>query len=414
MVKLLKYIYKTFGLVIFKKRILILINRIKRGHKETSINVNSFSLNRKHVFFGYYDINPFSIDQKKILSIVVPNKKKINSPAIIGYFNIDSNHQFHQIGTTKTWCWQQGARLRWSNKDQETVIFNNMHNKKYGCIFQNFKTKEVIKQLSHPIYDLSKDERYGLSLNFSRLQRLRAGYGYDILVDDTIDDKAPKDDGVFLIDVQKNTSKLIISLETVAQIEPQASMAGAEHYINHLSWNKSSTRFLFFHLWTNGNKRSSRLFTCDKDGANLYLLENKEAVSHYDWKDDEFICLTTASNKHGVRYSLYRDLTDERKILDSKHLREDGHPTYHPTNENLILSDTYPDKYGERKLFAFDINKLDFYWMGKFKSPIKYRNDYRCDLHPRWSHDGKKIAFDSTHSGLRTINIIDFEDTLHS
>ena len=414
MINILKRVYKNLGIVILKKQLLIFINRLKRGRVERDLPIKTFSIKKKHVFFGYYDVNPISSNNQKILSIVVPKRRSTKEEAKVGYFDINSNNEFHQVGATDTWCWQQGSRLRWSNENSDVIIYNNLYKNKYGCAFQNIKTKEVLKQLSHPIYDISKDEKYGLSLNFSRLQRLRAGYGYDNIFDTTVNEKASESDGVFLIDIETDVSKLIISLKKISEIKPHPSMNGANHYINHLSWNKSASRFLFFHLWTNGKTRSSRLLTADKDGKNIYLLENSETVSHYDWKDDDFICMTTHSRKHGTRYSIYKDLTNERDILDSKDLRNDGHPTYHPIDKNLFLSDTYPDKYGERKLFAFNIKKKEMMPLGSYKSPLKYRNDYRCDLHPRWNNDGHIISFDSTHTNQRTINIIDFEDTLHT
>jgi len=414
MIKILKYIYKTLGIVILKKRVFILINRIKRGREKQKVNITTFSIRNKHVFFGYYDVTPFSPDDQKVLSLVVPKSRNTNSEAQVGYFNTKNSKEFHQVGTTKTWCWQQGARLHWSSQNPDVIVYNNLNNKQYGCVFQNINSKKILKQVSYPVYDLSKNEKLGLSLNFSRLQRLRPGYGYDAIPDSTVHEKKPEKDGVFLIDTERNTSELIISLKTIAEIEPQSSMEGAEHYINHLSWNKSSTRFLFFHLWTNGKIRSSRLFTADRSGKDIYLLENNEAVSHYDWKDDEYICLTTHSKEFGSRYSIYKDKSEERNVLESKSLRSDGHPTYHPKKKKILLSDTYPDKYGERRLFTFNLDKQKLQPLGAYKSPLKYRNDYRCDLHPRWNHEGTLIAFDSTHTNQRTLNTISFEDTLYS
>ena len=415
MIKKIKFLYKTLGLVILKKQIIIAFNKLKRNQNQNQIPFKSFGLKNKHVFFGYYDLNPISNDNSKILAIAVPLKRRTSSVALIGYFNTENEKEFCEIGTTQTWCWQQGARLSWSLNNDKIIIYNNLYNKQYGCVFQDIKTKKVVKQLSFPIYDLSNNEKYGLSLNFSRLQRLRAGYGYDnIEEDNTKNEKASSEDGVFLINVDNNTSKLIISLDKLSNIEPQDSMKGAEHYINHLSWNKSGIRFLFFHLWTKGDFRSSRLFTADKNGGNICLLENEEAVSHYDWKNDDYICLTTHSKKFGSRYSIYKDKSKERVILNPKILDKDGHPTYHPSDEDLFLSDTYPDKYGERKLFTYKVKKEKINIIGAFNSPIKYRSDYRCDLHPRWNKDGTKIAFDSTHTNKRTINIIDFEDIIHT
>jgi Tol biopolymer transport system component len=45
------------------------------------------------------------------------------------------------------------------------------------------------------------------------------------------------------------------------------------------------------------------------------------------------------------------------------------------------------------------------------------RNEYcvprllrlRCDLHPRWSRDSKKVSIDSAHEGSRQIYVLDVE-----
>jgi len=33
----------------------------------------------------------------------------------------------------------------------------------------------------------------------------------------------------------------------------------------------------------------------------------------------------------------------------------------------------------------------------------------RCDLHPRWSRDSKKVSIDSAHEGSRQIYVLDVE-----
>ena len=184
-------------------------------------------------------------------------------------------------------------------------------------------------------------------------------------------------------------------------------MNNAEHYFNHLSWNPSGERFLFFHLWKNKNSRQSRLFTADKNGENLCLLEKEEIVSHYSWINDIDMIITTYSKEFGIRYNIYRDQTKDRNILSVKELNEDGHPSFCPDNNKLFLSDTYTNKYGDRSLFTYDIKNNKKKLIGDYYSPINYRGEYRCDLHPRWSNDGSMVCFDSTHSNnIRTINIV--------
>ena len=45
--------------------------------------------------------------------------------------------------------------------------------------------------------------------------------------------------------------------------------------------------------------------------------------------------------------------------------------------------------------------------IGKFYSPLKFNDYNRCDLHPRWSPEGKYISIDSAHQGDRRTYLID-------
>ncbi len=266
------------------------LNRIYRTLTQVSrykLNENkliTFYIKNKHSFFGYYDINPISVKNDKVLGITINTKGNATSTAAVGYFNLSSPTNFLQVGKSKTWCWQQGNRLRWSTLDNDIIIYNKLVDDRYGCVFQNIKSKKIISSINFPIYDISTEERYGLSLNFSRLERLRPGYGYSNLPDLSSALKHPANDGVFLVDVGKNTSSLIISLDKLSRIEPCPSMEGAQHYINHLSWNLSGNRFLFFHLWAKGSTRRSRMFTSDLKGSDLFLIEKNysKAIKLFD------------------------------------------------------------------------------------------------------------------------------------
>jgi len=45
--------------------------------------------------------------------------------------------------------------------------------------------------------------------------------------------------------------------------------------------------------------------------------------------------------------------------------------------------------------------------IGRFFSPPELHGPVRCDLHPRWSRDGRKVSIDSAHSGQRQIYALD-------
>src|SRR5699024_476870 len=130
------------------------------------------------------------------------------------------NYQFTPLVTTNTWNLQQGCMVQWLGPDfNKKIIYNDMIDKKYISIIYDIETKEQ-KVIDRPIYSVSKDGKKAVSVNFSRLHRLRPGYGYANLPDETKDMYHPSDDGIWYMDLEKNTSKLIISLEDITKINP--------------------------------------------------------------------------------------------------------------------------------------------------------------------------------------------------
>jgi len=105
------------------------------GGGSTSSILKKYSDFQNHVFFGYYDVTPFSSDEKYVLATQVPSGKHTNpsnTPLRIGYYSvIDNSNKFNEISTTETWCWQQGCRLQWFPKVRNTILFNVLRNGQY-------------------------------------------------------------------------------------------------------------------------------------------------------------------------------------------------------------------------------------------------------------------------------------------
>jgi hypothetical protein len=80
----------------------------------------------------------------------------------------------------------------------------------------------------------------------------------------------------------------------------------------------------------------------------------------------------------------------------------------------MVLYDSYSSvKKPYRKLQVYDLQAQRGIDLGHFFSDPKLHDgntDVRCDLHPRWTADGRKIMFDSTHEGFRGIYSIDVSD----
>jgi Tol biopolymer transport system component len=79
-----------------------------------------------------------------------------------------------------------------------------------------------------------------------------------------------------------------------------------------------------------------------------------------------------------------------------------------------VLNDAYPNRDNHRTLMLYrpeDDTRVD---VGEFYTMPELGGEIRCDLHPRWSRDGTKICFDSTHEGERQVYVMDVADIVNS
>lgn len=359
----------------------------------------------KNVFFGYYHLDQYNSDMGKMLAHVVKNHANpAKDRAALVW--IDANDKtIHKIAETKSWSWQQGARLRWHPVQNDIVLYNDYENGKYVTKSVDIKTGEN-RVLCRALYDLDSTASFGLSLNFDRLQRLRPGYGYSCQADDTVGEKIPEKDGVFAVDINSNKERLLFSLSELAS---DIKKENVYHYINHLSISPSGKRFMFFHIWTEDASAqwNMRFYVANNDGSGLTMLEDDVRVSHYCWVDDDSLLATRRVSGKEFQHVLYNLKTGDKIVNSSNLINKDGHPSM---IGNGFITDTYPQgnmmqyiylstvsgEYGE------EICKL-------FGDPICY-GEHRCDLHPR-VFKGKHITIDTTYKGkLRTILSFDLNE----
>jgi hypothetical protein len=278
----------------------------------------------------------------------------------------------------------------------------------YGAVTQNITTGEIINTIDYPLYDIDLNGHLGLSLNFSRLQCLRPGYGYVNVPDSTLNDCASKDDGIWLVDLLGNRVSLLFSLAQIASIEPHDSMRNMHHYFNHLSFNPSGTSFMFFHLWRDeDNQEHQRLFTASTQGNRLILLNNTGYVSHYTWLSDNQLVITARPIQTQHRYIQYHYINGFEGIVGDSHLKRDGHPTF-IKNGKFMVTDTYPsNRLREQKTLLYDLDSDRIKIIDTVFLPSAFKEEVRCDLHPRPSPSGNLICIDVVVDNHRAVKVVD-------
>lgn len=363
-------------------------------------------------FFGYFDKYPWDLSGRYVLANraeFMDRQPTADDKLIIGMIDRQDNNKFVKIGENHAWCWQQGCMLQWLNDQSGTkVIYNDREGDHFVArIVDVFTGKK--QTISRPIYCLSPDGRYALSVNFSRLDKERPGYGYAGIPDIHEGVGHPDNDGVWLIDLKTNTSKLIISVDQMVKNFNRPIMNNVANWFNHLLFSPDSKRFGFFHRWRAGdNWHQTHMFTANIDGSDIYPLNLEDMTSHYTWFDNDKIITFANHHSSGWDYYEFTDQSDVVRQVGPEALHgQDGHCSY-SLDKKWMLTDTYPDKEAnERGLYLLNNESRELFELGEFYANPNLPTPVRCDLHPRWSRDCRTVCIDSIHEGFRAIYTVD-------
>ena len=366
----------------------------------------------KEYFFGYYDKSPWDAQERFMLCLRVDNAKTTASDkeAEIVLIDTQKGNSCEIITVTRTWNSQQGSMLQWLGpKFDSKILYNDFRDGQYISIILNINTRQETV-LPVPVYTVSNDGSFALTLDFSRLHRLRPGYGYVNLPDKTKGMLCPNEPCIWKVELNEKSVIPILKYTDFATFEPKPSMAGAEHKVNHLMLSPSGSRFMVLHRWFQKGMKYSRLVTCNTDGTEMFNLSDDDFVSHCTWKNEDYILSFLNRKESGQAYYLLRDKTKEAKMFWQSLQNTDGHPSYSPDG-SMIVTDTYPDR---RRVCSLYCNTEDtIQRIARVFSPFAYKGDYRCDLHPRWNRTGNKICFDACFEGKRGLYTIKREDRVN-
>ncbi|WP_373277965.1 TolB family protein, partial [Amphibacillus sediminis] len=216
----------------------------------------------------------------------------------------------------------------------------------------------------------------------------------------------PEDTCIWYVNLENGRTKEILKYTDFYNFETRQEMMDAEHKINHIMINPSGNRFMVLHRWLKGNQKFTRLLTVNIDGTGMYNLSDDNMTSHCCWKNDDEILGYARKQSSGNGYYLMKDKSQKFKQLWSEVLTIDGHPSYSPDGKHIV-TDTYPNRARIGTVYVGNEDKIEK--VARVYAPFKYDNDFRCDLHPRWSRNGNKISIDSTFEGKRCLYIIDIE-----
>jgi Glycosyltransferases involved in cell wall biogenesis len=404
---------------IYQRTMYLISPKLQSEGRITRISPND---SENEYFFGYYDKSPWDANDEYVLCLRAKNTWTDVSPreaADILLINtkLDENdmNRVRKIAETRTWNVQQGCMMQWLGPDfQSKIIYNDLRNGQYVSIILEIQTGNE-QVIFAPVYTVSGDGKFALTLDFSRLYNLRPGYGYYNVPEKTEGIALPKQPCIWRVDLEDGEIIPILSYSDFANFKPRQEMQkeGTVHKVNHLMLSPDNKRFMVLYRWFNGSRKYTRLITCNVDGTDMYLLSDDDMVSHCFWKDNSKILAFESKKKGGPGYYLMKDKT-EKYFHCWPQLENDGHPSYSPDG-NYITTDSYPDRarIANIKLMDKDERNKEATIIAKVFAPFKYDNDTRCDLHPRWNRASNKICFDSVFEGHRGLYYVDIVDDIY-
>lgn len=376
------------------------------------VPVRAITKGPKFHWFGYYDKLQFDPTSRYVLGNQASFEGRTpqgGERIQVGMIDTQDGDRWTELGDTEAWCWQQGCMLQWLPGKQSEVIWNDREGDHFVSHIMDVKTGKK-RTLPAPVYTINADSTAAIHAVFERVHDTRPGYGYAGIPDPNANVLAPKDTGLWKLDLTTGKQKLLYSFEQVGEIVAQnapgvGSPKGHKQWINHMLWSPSGKKFCFLHRWElpkpNGDINGSfgtRLITMNADGSDPYVLDPFGQTSHFIWRDDDHILAWAWHPSEGDGFYLYKDRTREIENIGRGVMDENGHCTYLPGNK-WILNDTYQDLEHYQHPYLFEVATQRRVPLGHFCSPWIYRDEFRVDNHPRFSPDGKKVVIDSTHGG---------------
>ena len=373
------------------------------------MKVKRLSASPKHHFFGYYGINPWDSTTRYHLALETDfhtHRPLPEDVATVGLIH-RATHKFIPRAKTSAFNLQQGSMMHWINGGAGAEFtFNDWEDGTLVSRTMN-PTTGTIRTIQGAIAAVSPTAPLAIGLNYGRMAHCRAVVGYATHSKSADVEGQPEDDGLYQLNLQNGSSKLVLSIADVIRASGDKQVIGKRTWFNHVLFNTDGTRLLFFCRVRHETGFYTSLWTVNPDGSDLEMqIPFGYRVSHFDWRTPTRI-LVSSDILGEMGFVEFTDGLRDFTPLGRGVLPSDGHASFSP-NREWLLCDTYPR--GTKRLaqlMVYNIAENRKIVLGEFHHEEQFVGDIRCDLHPRWAPDGKTITFDSVHEGSRQIYLVE-------
>lgn len=366
---------------------------------------------------SYYDIPVLDATGRYVLAhrIGITDRRPTPEDAIeLGLVDAGRPGSWEPLGESRAWSWQQGPLAQWIAGGPR-IVWNDREPREGGDRFVarvvDLETG-MRRTLPRPVYAVDPEGNFALSLDMARLDALRPGYGYP--GGPTLGTARAPRDGVRRIELATGEERLLLPLRRAVRFlharlgfraRARHALAGYFYWFNHAKIAPDGRRFTVKLRWRrrrgSWEETMGVSLTCGTDGEDLRLLA--DATSHVIWLDARRLYFWRRG-----RVRLYEDAEGGG--------REIGAIAPDLIDANVHIRHLPPDPMAEPGLFVLDTpyrETVDLMLydartgerarLARFEGHRPAQGEFRCDLHPVPSADGRRIVVASVADGGRQI-----------
>ena len=365
-------------------------------HPAFGLRAEQVTSGEKPHFFGYIgqcQTIPWNASGRYILGMEIDRIDRMPEPeeaATIILIDTRNDNGIIRIDQTHAWNPQQCTMFYWNPLAPETQFFFNDRDLRSGKVFAVLYDIEARRRIREYRYDdtpignggVAADGSAWLGLNYGRLARLRLVTGYLGALDWSAEERAPVNDGIFIVDIRTGEKRLLVSyrqLEAKLQ-ERNPELQHGGLFINHTLWNRDCDRVYFFVRagWNlKGGRRINVPFTIRADGSGLTVQDF--IGGHPEWAEGSLLI-----GRQGRNQILYD--VDQKKVV-----KKWGSPEIFPDPEgDIALSPNGQwfvngHKNGNKNYYTVYRRSDGAYARSEGLDKGLYGGDVRIDPGPRWN-----------------------------
>jgi hypothetical protein len=380
------------------------------------LKVEQITSGPKHHFFGYIgqcQTIPWNASGRYILGMEIDRIDRMPKPeeaATIILIDTRNGNEILRIAKTHAWNPQQGTMFYWNPLAPESQFFFNDRDVESGEVFtvlfdinKNQRVREFRYKDTHiGNGGVAADGSSFLALNYGRLARLRLVTGYPEALDWSREQKAPTNDGIFVVDIKTGKKRLLVSYrqleDKLKERKPDLDHSGL--FINHTLWNRDANRVYFFVRggWgKTGGDKINQPCSIHVDGTGL-TLHDKHIGGHPEWAEGSLLIGIEKGKGRGPDKQILYNV-DTREIVgqlgDSKVFpKPEGDVALSPDG-NWFANGYKPNKTSTKNFYSIYRRSDGAIARSEGIDKGSYSGDIRIDPAPRWNRTNDAILVPS-------------------